>query len=179
MIAILGGDLTKCRSGVAKAIADRKPVEGAYEVDDFHARQFIRAIFAYLEGTSFAIKAWPVDRLSVAKKITLEERWVANETAFELRNGSVAEKMAKIRLDENIAFAFALLDRLHGMGPTLDKSQKWWSSLQSSIKVRHRLTHPRRTEDLHVLPSELFEAMDAEQGFTELMLAYPDLKDAP
>jgi hypothetical protein len=176
LIRRLGADVGRCRKGIDRAVGNAKPVEGGYEVDDFHSRQFIRAVFAYLEGASFAIKLWAVHKLSGENRISQEEVWTANETAFEVRNGNVIEKTAKIRLDENITYAFALLDRLHGIGPTLDKSLEWWASLQSSIKVRDRLTHPRRIEDLDVPAREFFDVMEAEQGFTDRMLAYPDLK---
>jgi hypothetical protein len=82
------------------------------------------------------------------------------------------ERPALINLSRNIRFAFRLYEKVFDHKPKFDVEARWWGCLQRSIKVRDRLTHPRDPEDLDVLAKELIEALEARQGFRELLQAY-------
>lgn len=176
LINTLNEDVDHCWALVIKAIDEGERTEDGCLLADteFGSRQFIRAVFAYLEAATFSMKMWAVDQLMESDDIDDAERILAFESKFDLDDkGRVVESNAKIGLSKNIKFAFVLLDRVHGREKdTLDTSEKWWAWLQSSIKVRDRLTHPKLPHDIDVTIPELFAAMDAVNGFNKLAESY-------
>ena len=143
---------------------------------EFAARQLIRAIFAYIEATMFSARAKAMAR-GIKKRVSFSEseRFFALEIRAKLDNdGKVVERTANINLARNLRYTFAVIERAHRLRRTrFDASAPWWSSLQTSIKVRDRITHPRIPNDVDISTTEVAEALRAYKGFTQLLLSYP------
>ena len=73
---------------------------------------------------------------------------------------------AKLRLAENLRFAFRLLGKRYPAVPGLDPlTSEWWTHFENAERVRDRLMHPRKTEDLDLRPQEVLTALKAHDGF--------------
>src|SRR5207249_626842 len=110
---------------------------------EYHARQLIRAIFAFIEAVTFSVKVKAAEYcLSHNRDISDGERFLVVDVEHVLtEKGEIVERPAHIRLADNIRFAFSLQEKALGLTKMFDPSTEWWSCLKSSIKVRDRLTH--------------------------------------
>jgi hypothetical protein len=58
----LGEDLDKCFKRLEKDF-DNPDENGLYDYDESDAREFVRAAFACIEGTSFSVRMWAAEHL--------------------------------------------------------------------------------------------------------------------
>lgn len=176
VIKILGEDCDRCHAEIVAAIdrgdlSDGGTVEAEYE---FHARQLIRAIFAYIDAVTFSVKAWSAGRcMEMGIDITPQERYFATDTEYELNDrGEVIETTTKISLARNIRFALAINRKAHRIAQPFDASVEWWSCLKKAIRIRDRLTHPKLPGDLDVSGDDIVNALKAKAGFEKEVLHY-------
>jgi hypothetical protein len=178
LILTLGEDVRRCHAALLGEI-DQGDVDekGNVAFDDFHARQLIRALFAYIEGITFSVKIKAATKcLDDNVEISPPERYLAGEVGYDLNEkGEIVERPAHLRLAPNIRFAFSLFERAHNLPPQFDASAEWWSCLQASIRVRDRLTHPKLPRDLEVSGEEIVKALRAQTGFDDLCHKYLEL----
>ena len=177
LIETLEEDFERCHTELVKSF-DAGIVDNVGNVTAdyaFHARQLVRAFFAYVEGVIFSVKVCGAAHcLANGIDITPQERFFAAEVDYSLDNkGQVVEQRAHIKLASNMRFAFALTEKAHGLEPRFDPSVEWWSNFQTSIKVRDRLMHPKLPGDLDVSGGEIIAVLKAKKGFAELLLGYP------
>jgi hypothetical protein len=182
LIETLGDDYDRCYREILKSFDEGTvDVDGNLDADyEFHARQLVRAVFSYIEGLSFSVKAsaaWKCMRDGV--EITPQERYIAAEVEYKINDkGDVVERPAQITLARNIRFAFALTEKAHKVPAQFDPSVEWWSCLREAIRVRDRLMHPRMPEDLDISPEELIKTIKAKNGFDRLLMRYIELNAA-
>ena len=172
----LGRDCQRCHAELMAAIdAGHVDSDGNVDADyEFHARQLIRAVFAYIEAVTFSVKAWSAWRcMEEGIDITPQERYFATDTEYEVDDrGEVVEAVAKISLARNIRFAVALNRRAHGVSEPFDASVEWWSCLKEAIRVRDRLTHPKMPQDLDVSGDDIVKVLKARDGFQAEVLRF-------
>ena len=176
VINLLGDDCDRCHAELIASIdAGETDTDGNVDANyEFHARQLIRAIFAYIEATTFSVKASSAWRCMEENiDITPQERYFATDTEYELNDrGDIVEAIAKISLARNIRFALALNRKAHKVSEPFDPSVEWWCCLREAIKIRDRLTHPKWPGDLDVSGDEVVKALKAKQGFEEELLRH-------
>ena len=171
VIELLGNDCDRCHAALIAAIdAGETDTDGNVESDyEFYARQLIRAVFAYIEATTFSVKASSAWRcMEEDIDISPQERYFAVDTEYEVNDrGEVVEATARISLAKNIRFALALNRKAHNVAEPFDPSVEWWSCMKEAIKIRDRLTHPRWPRDLDVSGDEVVKVLMAKRGFEE------------
>ena len=175
VIEILGRDCDRCHAELVAAIDDGEVCDGGVEADyEYHARQLIRAIFAYIEAVTFSVKAWSAGYcMENDIEITPQERYFATDTEYELNDrGEVVETVAKISLARNIRFALSINRKAHGISEPFDASVEWWSCMKKAIRVRDRLTHPKMPGDLDVSGENIVDALKAKAGFEEEVMRH-------
>jgi hypothetical protein len=121
---------------------------------DKDKRSYVRAVFAYIEGTTWAMK----QVLGAFKNapFTAQERALFNDVDYDLtEKGKVVEKRAKIPLSAKILFMLGVVNKLPNVSSEVDCGGQGWESLQLAIKIRDRLTHPKRMTDLDVSDDEV------------------------
>ena len=176
LIEVLGNDVSRCHLELIGSI-DAGQVDENGDVDadyEYHSRQLIRAIFAFIEAVTFSVKVWAAHHcMKHNRDISDGERFFSVDIEHSLTNtGVVKERAAHIRLADNIRFAFALQEKALRIENPFDPSCEWWSCLQSSIKVRDRLTHPKLPGDIDVSGSEIVMALKAYEGFKDHLATY-------
>ena len=139
LIETLGEDYDRCYRGILKSFDEGTiDADGNLDADyEFHARQLVRAVFAYIEGVTFSVKtsaAWKCMRDGL--EITPQERYIATEVEYNINEkGEMVERPARITLTRNIRFAFALTERAHRIPAQFDPSVEWWSCLTAGCSV--------------------------------------------
>lgn len=143
LITTLGADVDRCHAGLIEAIDEGNiDSDGSISADyEYHARQLIRSILAYIEGVTFSVKVKSVDRcLNVGIEVSDHERYLAVEVDSALNDkGEVVERSARIRLTSNVRFAFRLLEKASKRPSKFDPASEWWSCLHETVRVRDRL----------------------------------------
>jgi len=137
LIETLGDDIDRCHGEILKAIDAGSVDENGDVTADyaFHARQLVRAFFAYLEGVTFSVKISAADLcLENGIDISPQERFIAAEVDHIVgEKGEVIEQRAQIRLIANLRFAFALTEKARGITARFDPGVEWWSCLKKAI----------------------------------------------
>jgi hypothetical protein len=144
---------------------------------EFHARQFFRATFAFIEGITYALKTRAA-HYCLAEGIELtdgEIDFVAERDYKVNNNGTVTEQSAHIRLADNVRLAIAICEKARRMPPSFDANIGWWSGLMAGMKVRDRLMHPKIPEDLDISHEEVNALFVAYKGMLEHFRSYPKL----
>jgi hypothetical protein len=182
VIHSLGYDCKRSHESLLAAI-DRKqatPNADTHADYEFHARQLVRAFFAYFEAVTFSVKAWSANHcLDHNIQITPQERYFAVDTEYELNDrGEVVEAVAKISLSRNIRYALALNRRANRVTGPFDPNVPWWSHLRKAIRLRDRLTHPKMPGDLDVSGEDLIDVMKAREGFEAELLSHGQSRTA-
>jgi hypothetical protein len=176
VIGILGEDCERCHAELVASIdaGDRDSEGNIEDKYEFHARQLIRAIFAYIEAVTFSMKAWSAGHcMAQGIEITPQERYFATDIEYELNDrGDLVETVAKISLAKNVRFALAMNRKAHGVREPFDASVEWWSCLKAAIRVRDRLTHPKLPGDLDVTGDDIVTVLKAKKGFEEEALRF-------
>jgi hypothetical protein len=136
---------------------------------EFHARQLVRAVFAYIEAVTFSVKAWSAGQcMEKGIEITPQERYFATDTEYDLNDkGEVVETVAKISLARNVRFAFAMNRKAHGVEESFDPSAGWWSHFREAVRIRDRLTHPKMPGDLDISGDDIVKVLKAKRGFEQ------------
>jgi hypothetical protein len=180
LIQTLGDDVDRCHREIIEAFdaGTVEPNGDVYANYEFHARQLIRAIFAFVEAVTFSMKVQAAAYCLAKKRdISDGERLFSVDLELVLTDkGQVVDRPAHIRLADNIRFAFALQRKALGCPTAFDPSVKWWSCLKSSIKVRDRLTHPKLPRDIDLDGDEIIAALEAYNGFKDQAMAYARLR---
>lgn len=177
LIEKLSDDVHRCHGYIIEAInngvTDSEGNVTVREDYEYNARHLIRAILAYIEAVTFSVKVTCVKQcMEEGMDVSDHERYLAVEIDSELNDkGKIIERPARIRLTNNVRFAFRLLEKSSKRRSTFDPSAEWWSCLQQTIRVRDRLMHPRFAEDIDVSGDEIVNALKAKEGFDEVLLA--------
>jgi hypothetical protein len=181
LIETLGDDIDRCYRGLERSLNRGKrngdgTVEAKYE---YHARQFIRAIFAFIEAVTYSVKLNAAERcMDNEIELTHAERQFVVEVEYALKeNGETCKRAAHIRLVDDIRFAFALQEKSLGIKEKFNANIDWWSCLKSAIKVRGRLMHPKWPEHIDVAPDEVITALKAFNGFKAQVMHYAKLRE--
>jgi hypothetical protein len=178
LIKVLGSDCQRCHRALIRAIdsgkRDGTGLLSPAPAFEFYSRQFVRAVFAYIEAVTFSVKVSSAATcLDNEIDMTPQERYFATDTEYEINDkGNVVESIARISLAKNIRFAIALNRRAHRITELFDASVEWWNCLKAAIKVRDRLTHPKLPDDLNISGEEIVHVMKAKNGFEEEVLHF-------
>lgn len=181
LIETLGDDIDRCHCELIEAFdAGTTLPDGQVRADyEYHARQLIRAIFAFIEAVTFSAKIKAIEHCEARGiEVSPSERYLAGEIEHSItNNGEISERSAHIRLTDNIRFAFRLLVKSIENAQPFDASVEWWSCLKTSIKVRDRIMHPKMPEDIDLSGDEIVTALKAYEGFKKQLMIYADMRD--
>jgi len=130
--------------------------------DQYHRRQYIRALFAMVEGKCFGLKQLAL--LTEKVKFSQAERTFLSEEGCMLTDaGGVATKAAHLKTEQNVKFAFAMYAKSSGLKYAMPVHEKGWSCLKKSLRVRGRLMHPKSKDDFFVSDEDFANAKVADE----------------
>ncbi len=145
-----------------------------------HARNLVRCLFALVEGVTFSIKLEALEKyfkegrhdIRGIVELVFEERYDVDD------KGGITIRPIRITTDKNVKLAFRLYSEIYGISNLLNTGSKWWAALRRSNNVRDRLMHPRDPQDLDISPQEILDAIEAENGFRDLVWKTLEAKKA-
>jgi len=121
-------------------------------------RIFVRSVFSMIESECYRLKE---NTLSLIRKNSFERNKFSpgdisllEEKAYSLDNkGRIEEKSIHLKTESNLRFAFSSAAKF-SLDFKLDVSDTGWESFKKAIKIRHRVTHPKKISDLSISDEE-------------------------
>jgi hypothetical protein len=132
-------------------------------MDGSQRRNFVRAVFAAIEGILWSVQA---DLLDTAEHVLSEaERHYLKDESVRLDDkGKIEVSKAKTTLAQRVHLVARLVARVHP-DCTVDLKSDGWRDLQNSLKLRDRLTHPKLRSDLDISDAEVDTAFNGYAFF--------------
>jgi hypothetical protein len=141
------------------------------EVSQRRRRVLIRSIFASIEALSYFLRNLAVNNKH-PKDIAPEDRLIVSERAYDLDgNGRIVHRPLKLRTTASIRYSFAVFKRSYGTTFDLDVTGAPWQAYLRAVKVRDRITHPKRLEDITISEAELMDAAGSWHWFSDAFAA--------
>ena len=128
-------------------------------------RAFVRAVFASIEGFVYLLKQRALESHNRQIRFSRSELSLLKEEAFSLSGGKVQVTKAKLRLSDNVKFAFRLMAQSGFSSYPLDTESVGWNQFIEAVKVRDRLMHPKVPSDFTVTDLELAQTEAASLWF--------------
>jgi len=85
-------------------------------------------------------------------------------------NGKLKTENNNIPFKNYCAFIIRNAAEYRGVDPELVFSDNGWNEMQVALKVRHRITHPKRPEDLEVTDAELHSISEGHRWLVNCMI---------
>lgn len=127
-------------------------------------RIFIRSLFAYIEGTCYRLK----QDVKLFKKYSPQEDSIISEKTYVLdEKGSVKERDLYLRPQENLRFAFRIYAGCFGSGFKLKTDGNGWNAYKNALKIRNRIIHPKKNNDLKISDGEWAYIINAHTWFND------------
>ena len=132
----------------------------------YNRRSLFRTFFAGVEGITYTLKQ---ELLLEAGSVGYSPEEIAplRDEGYSINAKGEASVTTKYLPTElSLLFALKLFTITHDERFTPNTKSSGWKSFVSSLRVRHRLTHPKRAEDLQVSDDELRRLESAIGWFT-------------
>jgi len=127
----------------------------------FVRRALVRALFAFNEGYLYWLKAhvskwilvtgWSKGKIPIIKLLLLEDNAYRPS-----RQGKVESEPNRFPFLNYCAFVIRTAAECWNLDPTEPFSDNGWKEMQDDLQVRHRITHPKKPEDLVITEEELY-----------------------
>jgi hypothetical protein len=136
---------------------------------DWGSRAFTHAVFAMIEGGVFRLKQMALKLSEHGKgNFSRAELVILEETSYDLNDKGQTQTQVKfVPLTRNIKFAFIACARAWGVQYELRVDDSGFDSFQAALKIRNRITHPKRLEDLNLSEKEVGQVEKAARWFLE------------
>jgi hypothetical protein len=127
----------------------------------FARRGYIRAGFALIEGEIYWFKGvlqrWLLDDFHATGQINVTAFSLLDDNSYTPQaNGRVESLPQRMSFRNHCAFVLRAASDLVGHDSEKLFSDNGWNTLKKALEIRHRLTHPKKPEDLDVSDSDIF-----------------------
>ncbi len=155
---VLVTDVVLCRDEFSRTSME------SGRVNQFWARAFVRAFFAYVESSVFEMRLVVRDAADGGRiTLTVAERSLIDEESYEIAaNGKPEARTKFLKLERNFRFTSELFGRAFAIETGIEYGDGGWESFLGSLKIRHRITHPR---DLAAIDLTLPEVQTVVSAF--------------
>lgn len=143
-------DVARCHDAL-KPFAENypNPTSDQRAEVQFWLRMFTHAVFALVEGVSYAIRLSAIALYHEGQLSLSPGEWfVLLEKRYSLRNGKLRESDAFNGVLDNLYIAFRLLPRAFGVDFKLDTGDHRYRAFRQAVELRNTITHPKHPEDL-------------------------------
>jgi hypothetical protein len=131
-------------------------------------RAYVRAVFALVEGVSFAFRQLAASLPETEHCLSHGELAVLNDESYGVKdNGEVSTTTRFLKVHSGTRFTFGICKRLYEIQTEIDYGGKGWDSFMKAIKIRDRLMHPKSVESLDVTEDEIGIVSDGLEWFID------------
>lgn len=134
---------------------------------EYAKRSYVRAAFSFIEGHNHRMK-----KICLLAHKNNKVAFEQSEVDFLNESG----KYTKISVEENIKKTFKLFSKAFGITYSLNTGSESWSNFKSSLKVRHRLMHPKSPFEFTVTDLEMLNIEKAILFYRESTIEIVEAK---
>lgn len=137
--------------------------------DSVYRRLYIRTLFTLIEGVSHRLRQIILAMHEERRiRLTPSEYMLLTETVVTLDNqGKIDEREATQPFVKMLKFTLKILGKHTKQVAKVNRllSDAEFKKIIDAVKVRNRLTHPKKLEDLYVAWGEFQDGIDAQKWF--------------
>jgi hypothetical protein len=150
------------------------------EIEQLHRRTLVRTLFAWIEGSVFAMKREVLEHHKLGRlSLSVAECAILREESYTLRDsGDTDVSPSYAKLLPNIKFTFPIYARAWGKSFEFDpplSAEPRWQKLHRAYQIRNRLMHPKSMEQLAVSDSDLEDVLSGASWFEEQLDRLDDI----
>lgn len=135
-------------------------------------RLYVRMFGSLVESILATLKR---ETLTTSGQLSLAERALLADTAHEISDqGKAVDRPFFAPIQKTLRFAFRSFAKANRLDFAPDYGGEGWSAFLETIKIRNRLTHPKRIEAMVVSDSEMALVDKAHDWFIETYRALLD-----
>lgn len=139
---------------------------------DYYRRNFVRALFAMIEGSIFVIKQGTLIAGFSEGSLSFAEIALLKEETFDLDNrGNVRSQVKFLRIADNFKFAAKMASKVFDCNLELGVGTREWDSFLELIRIRNRVTHPKGSSDFEISQDEAELARTVFYWFNDFIVA--------
>jgi len=143
--------------------------------NQFNRRTYIRTFFAFLEGFAYAVRRATIDLMHVNAlkhdKLNIDRLFLLREETPTLgHTGKIDLQPQQLPFLPHFAFTLRAFAEEQDFEPDFF-GDNGWNDLQKAVKIRNRLTHPKKTADCHVSNDDLRTCVNAADWFQKRVMA--------
>jgi hypothetical protein len=134
----------------------------------FGRRALVRAAFAFNEGYVYWLKEqvaqWLLGKGWRAKNIEITKLLLLSDEIYRPnRQGKIESEPSRIPFLNFCAFVLRTGAECWDFDPAPFFSDNGWKEMQIALGVRHRITHPKKPEDLEITEEELYSISEGQR----------------
>jgi hypothetical protein len=138
---------------------------------EFWLRTFVRALFAQVEGVSYALRHLVLFLSGAGQySLSLGEQCVLREVGFRYQDGKPEEYPVHLRLIDSLELGVHHFARAFSSEVDINKGDHRFAAFRSALALRHALTHPKNPGDLALSPDQIREFANATGWFSDQMV---------
>jgi hypothetical protein len=138
----------------------------------FARRVYVRSDFAYYEGTIWLVKQACLKASSSTgvRKFEVAEYAILREECYKLKNnGKYETGKILLRLPENLRFTIDLFNKRFDAEIDLGVGSAMWEKFLDTLKIRHRITHPKSLNDYKITDDEFALCREVTGWFNDIV----------
>ncbi len=134
----------------------------------FARRALVRAAFAFNEGYVYWLKGkvtqWLLEKSCDTGNSEIAKILLLSDDSYRPnRQGKIESEPNRISFLNLCAFVLRTAAECWDSDPSTLFSDNGWKEMQVSLEIRHRITHPKKPEDLDISDDELYSISEAHQ----------------
>lgn len=121
---------------------------------DSHRREFVRITYAAIEAQLWQLKMYVMNNVLDKKTASIHELSALKEESYAINDkGEIYIQSKGYSLKLGLRLVYSILKR-HGNPIQVDFGSADWKNIDHALKIRNRVTHPKRMSDISVTPEE-------------------------
>jgi hypothetical protein len=138
----------------------------------YDRRTAVRTVFTCIEGMTFFMRQYCLYLHDAGESsYSPAELALLREESYGLDDkGTETTSPARIGLQRLLPFSFAMHARHFDPTFVLDRSTDGWRQFCEALRIRNRVTHPRRGSELDISKGELATVLSAFRWFIEQVM---------
>jgi hypothetical protein len=169
LLAPLFSDLVACEEWLAKSDSQ------------FARRTFVRASFAFHEAIIYWLKSLVIDGLASralkSGNIEITKLMLLQDNSYRPnKRGKIDSDANRVPLLNFCAFTLRSAAECARVDPDPWFSDNGWEQFQIALKIRHRITHPKRAEDLDITDDEMGAVRESHRWLLNRLVAIRNSK---
>lgn len=155
---VLKDDLEICLNSLVK------------EPNGFWMRTYVHTLFAFVEGINFGFKKTALTMHEHRACFDDMELSLLREVSYKLdARGNAKKKNKHLATLANIKFSTKAVAKAFGPMERKTFEDNGWKHFQDALNIRHRLTHPKSEDSLHISVDDVNTILKAAEWFVMYM----------